>query len=76
MCLSRVNGPMSYFSSRRNKFSPGPMMRPNCLTAIAIEKAVVLSFFVVVRESSPNIAAPAPAPIPVAFRLVCTHKML
>jgi len=44
-------------------------MRPNCLIAITTENALVLSFFVVVRESSPNIAAPAPAPIPAAFRL-------
>jgi len=44
-------------------------MMPKCLTATAIENTVVLSFFVVVRESSPNIAAPAPAPIPVSFIL-------
>ena len=39
-------------------------MRPNCLTAIIAVKAVVLSLRVVVRETSPNSAAPAPAPIP------------
>ena len=39
-------------------------MRPNCLTATIAVKAVVLSLRVVVRETSPNSAAPAPAPIP------------
>jgi len=39
-------------------------MRPICLDAIIVTKAPVLSLCVVVRETSPNNTAPAPAPIP------------
>ena len=39
-------------------------MRPICLMATIIVKAAVLSSRVVVRDTSPNSAAPAPAPIP------------
>jgi len=36
--------------------------------AMKTEKIVVLSFFVVVRASSPKMAAPAPAPTPTVQR--------
>ena len=47
-------------------------MRPNCLTATIMVKAAVLSLRVVVRETSPKSAAPAPAPIP----KMTSHKRL
>lgn len=40
------------------------MTRPICLTAIITVNAAVLSLRVVVRDTSPNNAPPAPAPIP------------
>lgn len=48
------------------------MINPICRTAMKMEKMNVLSLLLLVRASSPNMAAPAPAPTPV----VCQKLVL
>lgn len=51
-------------------------MRPICLMATIIVKAAVLSSRVVVRDTSPNSAAPAPAPIPTTVSHNYSHFIM